>query len=122
MDAAALERVCEAFPEFHAYFAPAFGRKQWRERSGQYLPGLPVKSGERHIAENLSETVAASPRVMQRFLSEARWDDDTVVDRLAGVSEAKAGACPGGMGAGRPGLLPNHFPKQRVKSMGVARQ
>ncbi len=34
MDAAALERVCEAFQEFHAYFAPEFGRKQWRSAAG----------------------------------------------------------------------------------------
>ena len=82
MDAAALERVYEAFQDFHAYFAPAFGRKQWRERSGQYLQGLLVQSEERRNAENLSEMVAASPRVLQRFLTEARWDDDGVVDRL----------------------------------------
>ena len=82
MDAAALERVYEAFQEFHAYFSPAFGRKQWRERSGQYLQGLLVQSQERRNAENLSETVAASPRVMQRFLTEARWDDDGVIGRL----------------------------------------
>ena len=30
MGAAALERVYEAFQNFHAYFAPAFGRKQRR--------------------------------------------------------------------------------------------
>ncbi len=82
MDAAALERVRGSFQEFHAYFALAFGRKQWRERSGQYLQGLLVQSQERRNAENLSETVAASPRVMQRFLTEARWDDDAVIGRL----------------------------------------
>ena len=42
MDAADLERAYEAFQEFHAYYASAFGRKQWRERSGQYLQGLLV--------------------------------------------------------------------------------
>ncbi len=44
MDAVTLARVYEAFQEFHAYFASAFGRKQWRERSGQYLQGLLVQS------------------------------------------------------------------------------
>ena len=47
MDAAALEVVYDAFQDFHAYFAPVFGRKQWRDRSGQYLQALLVQSGER---------------------------------------------------------------------------
>ena len=71
MDAAALDRVYEAFQDFHDYCAPVFGRKQWRERSGQYLQALLVQSHERRNAENLSETVTASPRVLQRFLTEA---------------------------------------------------
>jgi len=34
MEVAEFERVYEAFRDFHAFFAPAFGRKQWREHSG----------------------------------------------------------------------------------------
>ena len=49
----------EAFPDFHARFAPVFAHKQSRERSGQYLQGLLVQSQERRNAENLSETVAS---------------------------------------------------------------
>ena len=56
MDALALERVYEAFQEFRGYFAPAFGRKQPRKR---------------RIAENVAEAVPASPRAMQRFLTES---------------------------------------------------
>ena len=85
MDAAALDRVYEAFQDFHDYCAPVFGRKQWRERSGQYLQALLVQSQERRNAENLSETVTASPRVLQRFLTEARWDDDAVIGRLQDI-------------------------------------
>ena len=36
----------------------------------------------RRNAENLSETVPASPRALQRFLAESPWDDDAVIDRL----------------------------------------
>ncbi len=86
MDAAALERVNEAFQDFHAYFGSVFGRKQWRERSEEYLQALLVQSQERRNAENLSEAVAASPRVLQRFLTEARWDDDAVIGRLQSAS------------------------------------
>ena len=42
-----LDRVYEVFQDFHDYCAPVFGRKQWRERSGQYLQALLVQSQER---------------------------------------------------------------------------
>ena len=54
MDVAAFERVYESFREFHAFFAVAFGRKQWREHSKNYLQALLVQSQERRNAENLS--------------------------------------------------------------------
>ena len=72
MDVAAFERVYESFQEFHAFFAVAFGRRQWREHSKNYLQALLVQSQERRNAGNLSETVPASARAMQRFLAEAR--------------------------------------------------
>jgi hypothetical protein len=65
-------RIEESFRQFHAALAPAFGRKQWRERSRDYLRGLWVQAQERGNAENLAEAVeGASPRVLQRFLTEA---------------------------------------------------
>ncbi len=82
MDAAAFEQVDGAFQDFHAYFAPLFGRREARDHSRHYLQALLVQSGERRNAENLSETVPASARVMQRFLTESPWDDDVVIGRL----------------------------------------
>ena len=52
------------------------------EHSRHYLQGLLVQFQERRNAENLSEMVPVSPRAMQRFLAEARWDDDSVIGRL----------------------------------------
>ena len=71
MDAAAFERVYGAFQDFHAYFAALFGRRETRDHSRQYLQALLAQSGERRNAENLSETVPASARAMQRFLTES---------------------------------------------------
>ena len=120
MDAAALDRVYEAFQDFHDYCAPVFGRKQWRERSGQYLQylqALLVQSRKRRNAENLSETVTASPRVLQRFLTEARWDDDAVIGRLQEY------LCSRWEHPQAVWMLDgSDFPKQGVKSAGVARQ
>ena len=117
MERAAFERVYEAFLEFHAFFAGAFGRKQWREHSRHYLQGLLVQAQERRNAENLSEMVPVSARAMQRFLTEARWDDDAVIARLQEYL---------GPRLEHPLAVwvfdGSDFPKQGVKSVGVARQ
>ena len=46
MDIQDFEQVSDAFTQFHAFFAPAFGRKQWRQRSQQYLHALLVQAQE----------------------------------------------------------------------------
>ena len=117
MDAAAFEQVYGAFQEFHAYFAPLFGRRETRDHSRHYLQALLVQSGERRNAENLSETVPASARVMQRFLAESPWDDDTVIGRLQEYLGPRLGH-PEGVWV----LDGSDFPKQGRKSVGVARQ
>ena len=117
MDAAALEGVYEAFQDFHSYFAPDFGRKEGREHSCHYLRALLVQSEERRNAENLSETVPALPRAMQRFLTESPWDDDTVIGRLQEYLAPRLGH-PEGVWV----VDGSDFPKQGVKSVGVARQ
>ena len=118
MDAAVFEQVYEAFQDFHAYFGPLFGRRESRDHSRHYLQALLVQSGERRNAENLSETVPASARAMQRFLTEAPWDDDLVKTghlqeylgpRLEHVEAVWV-------------LDGSDFPKQGRKSVGVARQ
>ena len=43
MDAESFERVYDSLQEFHAFFAASFGRKQWREHSGNYLQALLVQ-------------------------------------------------------------------------------
>ena len=117
MDAAGFERVYGAFPEFHAYFAPLFGRREKRDRSRHYLQALLVQSGERRNAESPSETVPASARAMQRFLTESPWDDDLVIGRLQEHLAPRLGH-PEAVWV----LDGSDFPKQVVKSVGVARQ
>ena len=117
MDAAAFEQVYGAFQDFHAYFAPLFGRRETRDHSRHYLQALLVQSGERRNAENLSESVGISARAMQRFLTEARWSDETVIGRLQEYLAPRLG---------HPEAVwvfdGSDFPKQGRKSAGVARQ
>ena len=117
MDAAAFERVYEAFGEFHSFFAPLFGRRKSREHSRHYLQALMAQSQDRRNAENLSESVGVSARTMQRFLTQAPWDDDAVMGRLQEYLAPRLE---------HPEAVwvvdGSDFPKQGRKSAGVARQ
>ena len=111
------EQVYGAFQDFHAYFAPLFGPQGSAGPQPPLSPALLVQSGERRNAENLSETVPASARVMQRFLAESPWDDDTVIGRLQEYLGPRIGH-PEAVWV----LDGSDFPKQGRKSVGVARQ
>ena len=106
-----------SFRDFHAYFAPLFGRRETREHSGHYLQALLVQSGERRNAENLSETVPGSARGMQRFLTDSPWDDEVIIGRLQEYLGTRL-EHPEGVWV----LDGSDFPKQGRKSVGVARQ
>jgi SRSO17 transposase len=117
MDIQDLSLVRETFEAFHAHFAPAFGRKQWRKRSRDYLQALLVQNQERCNAENLSEVVDASPRVLQRFLTEAAWDHDTVTETLQKYLPPRLTHPQAVWAVDESGVV-----KQGKKSAGVARQ
>lgn len=118
MDPQEFARLESSFHQFHAFFAPAFGRQQWRERSRDYLRGLLVQAQERGNAENLAEAVeGASPRVLQRFLTEARWDDQAVTRKLQEYLAPRL-AHPEAVWI----VDGSDFPKQGKKSVGVTRQ
>jgi SRSO17 transposase len=118
LDLQAFKRIEASFRQFHAHFAPTFGRKQWRERSRDYLRALLVQASERGNAENLAEAIdGASARVLQRFLTEAAWDDGAVVHALQQYLAARL-AHPDAVWI----VDESDFPKQGKKSVGVSRQ
>lgn len=118
MDRADFDRINDTFLAFHAEFAPTLGRKEWRLRSQDYLRGLLVQTQERGNAENLSEAVeGASERVLQRFLTEAQWDDAAVTAHLQRYLAPRL-THPDAVWA----VDGSSFPKQGKKSVGVARQ
>jgi len=117
MDVHEFERVYGSFQAFHAEYAPDFGRKQWRENSESYLQGLLVQAEERRNAENMAEALPISARALQRFLTDAHWDDEAVIAHL----QADLGPRlrdPLAVWA----VDSSGFPKQGTQSVGVARQ
>ena len=117
MDAANFERVYQALGEFHSFFEPLFGRRESRDHSRHYLHAVLVVAGDRRNAENLSESVGVSVRAMQRFLTEAPWDDDPVMGRLQNYLGLRL-EHPDGVWV----LGGSDFPKPGRKSAKVARQ
>jgi SRSO17 transposase len=118
MDSATFERVAEAFAAFHQHFAPYFGRPEARRRSEQYLRGLLLQHADRRNAENLAEAVpGATPRALQRFLTEAPWTTAPVITALQHYVAPRLSAPDGVFVIDESG-----FPKQGTHSVGVAPQ
>src|SRR5713226_6210744 len=83
MDQAEFDRAATAFAAFHQEFAPLFGRREAQVRSEQYVRGLLVQQTDRRNAENLAESiVGATPRALQRLLTESPWPSEPVIARL----------------------------------------
>ncbi len=117
MEAVDFGRLNASFRSFHGYFRPYFGRKQYRNRSHEYLKALLVQSSERRNAENLSEVVKGSARVLQRFLTEASWNDQVMIARLQQYLGPRLNDDLGVWAVDDSG-----FAKQGKLSAGVARQ
>jgi SRSO17 transposase len=118
MDQGAFDRVAANFAAFHAEFAPLFGRKEAQRRSEQYLRGLVVQQTDRRNAENVAEAIeGASPRALQRLLTEAPWPTAPVIDRLQRYVGARVASPEGIFVLDESGVA-----KQGRHSVGVARQ
>lgn len=118
MDETTFARVEPAFRAFHRIFAPLFGRWQAEDRSAQYLRGLLVQQTDRRNAENLAEAVpGATPRALQRFLTDSPWDHARVITRLQDYVGDRLNADDGVFVLDDTG-----FAKQGKHSVGVARQ
>jgi SRSO17 transposase len=118
MELAQFEQVTEQFRRFCWRYGPLFGGWAAQARGQQYLRGLLVDSSERRNAENLAELVeGGSARALQRFLTEAPWSVERVIERLhedvAAVLESPDGVWV---------VDETGFAKQGTKSVGVARQ
>jgi SRSO17 transposase len=118
MNQVEFDQVTAAFTAFHREFAPLFGRPEAERRSEQYLRGLLVQQTDRRNAENIAETIeGATPRAMQRLLTESPWSVERVIDRLQAYIGRRLNT-PDGVFV----LDDTGFPKQGKKSVGVARQ
>ena len=118
MEQAEFEGLATEFRRFAERYGPLFGGWAAQDRGEQYLRGLLVGRAERRNAENLAEQVeGATPRALQRFLTEAPWGSERVIGRLQEDVAALLEAPEGVWIVDETGVA-----KQGTKSAGVARQ
>ena len=118
MDPAELDRLADRFAALSRRYGPVFGSWGGWERGEQYLRGLLVSADDRRNAENLAEHVdGATPRGLQRFLSEAPWLAERVIEYLQ-EDVARLLEEPDAVFV----VDETGFVKQGTKSVGVARQ
>ena len=82
MDAASFERVYDSLQEFHAFFAASSAAS-----SGGITAGITFRRCWCRTRSGATPRIsrnrwASRPWAMQRFLTEARWSDETVIGRL----------------------------------------
>jgi len=118
MELADVERLAVDFHRFANRYAPLFGVWAAQEHGERYLRGLLLGQAERRNAENLAERVGGpSARAVQRFLTEAPWPTERVIERLQ-TDVAALLEHPDGVWV----VDETGFAKQGTKSAGVARQ
>jgi SRSO17 transposase len=117
VDVEEFDRVYAAFLAFHAEFASHLGRKQWQQRTRDYLRGLLVQGEERRNAENVSEAIGVSARSLQRVLTDARWSDGEVTAHLQAYLAPRLNDPLAVWAVDESGVV-----KQGKKSAGVSRQ
>ena len=118
MEATEFAGWTEAFQRFARRYGPLFGGWAAQDRGAQYLQGLLLGRAERRNAENLAEQVeGATPRALQRFLTEAPWSVDRVTARLQKDTAPLLESPDAAWVVDETG-----FTKQGTKSVGVARQ
>lgn len=107
--------------EYHAIYAPLFGRREHRDHSEFYLQGLLSPEIERKSIEpmvlHLKGADENAVRAVQQFVGEGSWADDPIRKRHREEVETTLGEDDGVVM-----LDGSDFPKQGKHSAGVKRQ
>lgn len=108
----------DAVAVFHSRYADYFGRREARCHSERYLRGLLAAADARRSAATIAESGGpATPRALQRFLSESTWPVGPLIAAVQRDLGAILSTPDGVFVLGEVG-----FPKQGDKSVGVQRQ
>jgi SRSO17 transposase len=117
MDVQELRRLKPELDRFLERYAPLFGRHQAQGHAHRFVQGL-LLGGERRSVENIAEAIAGGVvRSLQKFISQAPWRDDAVLEELQWQVSTAFGDPDAALNVDETG-----FPKKGTKSVGVKRQ
>jgi SRSO17 transposase len=117
MDVQELRRLKPELDAFLERYAPLFGRDEAQAHASRFVQGL-LLGGDRRNAENIAEAVKGGVvRSMQKFLSQAPWEGDPVLEELQRHVTQAWGDPDASLNVDESG-----FPKKGTKSVGVKRQ
>jgi SRSO17 transposase len=117
MDVHELRRLKPELDLFLERYAPLFGRDEAQDHAHRFVQGL-LLGGERRSVENIAEAIAGGVvRSLQKFIGQAPWQGDAVLEELQGQVSAAFGDPDATLNVDETG-----FPKKGTKSVGVKRQ
>jgi len=117
MDANQLRRLKPELECFLDRYLPLFGRPENQPHASRFIQGL-LAGGDRRNVENIAEAVNGGVvRTMQKFISQAVWDDRAVLTEMRGDIVELLGDEDAVLNFDETG-----FPKKGNKSVGVKRQ
>jgi SRSO17 transposase len=117
MDGKQFRQLKPELDTFLDRYLPLFGREENHRHAGHFVQGL-LGGQERRNTENIAEVIEGGVvRTMQKFVSQACWEDSLVLRELRShVVKALADA------EGTLNVDETGFPKKGKKSVGVQRQ
>jgi SRSO17 transposase len=114
-------KLMKPLKEYHAIYAPLFGRPEHHEHSEFYMKGLLSPELERKSIEpmvlHLKDPTDKAVRAVQQFIGEGSWKDDRIRRRHWKEVDTTLGENDGVMIVDA-----SDFPKQGTHSAGVTRQ
>jgi SRSO17 transposase len=116
-----LRAVLQEVHDYHAIFAPLYGRREQREWGEVYLRGLVSPEIEKKSIEPMVLTLkgadANAVRAVQQFVGSGAWDDEAILRRHRREVQVTLGEQDGVIT-----LDGSDFPKQGKESVGTKRQ
>ena len=117
MDVKQLRSLKPELDEFLNRYLLCFGREENHGHASTFVQGL-LAGGERRNVENIAEKMKGGVvRTLQKFITQAVWDDRDVLDELREHVKQKLGDDDAVINVDETG-----FPKKGKKSVGVKRQ
>src|SRR5712692_5158892 len=117
MDVQELRQLKPELDVFLERYAPLFGRDEAQDHAHRFVQGL-LLGGDRRSAANIAEAIGGGVvRAMQKFIGQAPWRDDEVLEELQRHVSAVFGDPDAALNVDETG-----FPKKGTKSVGGKRQ